>query len=94
MIDFECCYHAELKLKERRISKIELEEVLTNPENLFLDVETGNLIAVGMRKSVKDHKLIIAYSSGEKIKVVTVIDTSKMEIIKNREEKGRWIKIK
>jgi len=47
-----------------------------------------------MRKSKKDHKLIIAYSSGEKIKVVTVIDTSKMEIIKNREEKGRWIKIK
>ena len=69
MIDFECCYHAELKLKERRISKTELEEVLTNPENLFLDVETGNLIAVGIRKSIKDHKLIIAYSSGEKIKL-------------------------
>jgi hypothetical protein len=94
MIGFEFCYHAELKLKERRISKTEVGEILTNPENVFLDVDTGNLVAVGMRKSIKDHKLIIAYSSGERIKVVTVIDTSKMEIIKNREEKGRWIKIK
>jgi len=94
MIDFECCYHAELKLKQRRISKTEVGEILTNPENVFLDVDTGNLIAVGMRKSIKDHRLIIAYSSGERIKLVTVIDTSKMEIIRNREEKGRWIKIK
>lgn len=71
-----------------------MEEILTNPEKVYLDVETGNLVAVGMRKSIEDHILIIAYSSGERIKLVTVIDTSKTEIIKNREEKGRWIKIK
>ncbi|MCX9083177.1 MAG: DUF4258 domain-containing protein [Candidatus Methanoperedens sp.] len=93
-MDFECSYHAELKLIERRISKSEIEDILTNPENVFLDMETGNLVAVGQRKSIKDHKLIIAYSSGERIKLVTVIDTSKNEIIKNREEKGRWIRIK
>ena len=64
-MDFECSYHAELKLIERRISKSEVEEILANPENVFLDMETGNLVAVGMRKSIKD-----------------------------REEKGRWIRIK
>ena len=93
-MDFECSYHAELKLKERRIPRSEIEDILTNPENIFLDVETGNLIAVGIRNIIKNHTLIIVYSSGERIKLVTVIDTSKREIIKNREEKGRWIKIK
>ena len=93
-MDFDCSYHAELKLRERRISKSEVEQILTNPEKVFLDMETGNLVAVGMRKSIKDHMLIIAYSSGERIKLVTVIDTSRNEIIKNREEKGRWIRLK
>ncbi len=93
-MDFECSYHAELKLKERRITKSEVEDILTNPEKVYLDVETGNLVAVGIRKLIKNHILIIAYSSGERIKLVTVIDTSKNEIIKNREEKGRWIRIK
>ncbi len=94
MTDLECSYHAELKLKERRISKSEVVEILKNPEGVFLDIETGNPVAIGMRKSIKGHRLIIVYSSGEKIKLVTVIDTSKMEIIRIREEKGRWIKIK
>ncbi len=53
MTDLECSYHAELKLKERRISKSEVVEILKNPEEVFLDIETGNLVAVGMRKSIK-----------------------------------------
>jgi hypothetical protein len=93
-MDFDCSYHAELKLKERRISKSEVEEILINPEEVFLDVETGNLVAVGTRKSKGDHRLIIVYSSGERIKLITVIDTSRTEIIKMREEKGRWVRIK
>jgi hypothetical protein len=33
-------------------------------------------------------------SSGERIKLITVIDTSRMEIIKMREKRGRWVRIK
>jgi Domain of unknown function (DUF4258) len=86
--------HSAYKLKERKISISEVEDVLEEPENIYLDIETGNLVAVGERKSRVGHILIIVYSSGERIKLITVIDTSKMEIIKNREEKGRWVRIK
>ncbi len=93
-MDFDCSSHAEFKLKERKISKSEVEDILKNPENIFLDIETGNMVAVGERKSKQGHRLIIVYSSGERIKLITVIDTSRMEIIKMREKRGRWVRIK
>jgi intergrase/recombinase len=89
----DLCEHSEYKLKERKISISEVEDILNNPENIYLDIETGNLIAVGERKFRAGHRLIIVYSPGERIKLITVIDTSKMEIVKNREEKGRWVRI-
>jgi len=88
---YEYSEHAELKLKERKILKPEIEEVLSNPDYLFLDVETGNLVAVGNRKYKQGHMLLVVYSHG---KVISVIDTSKMDIIKKRVETGRWVKIK
>jgi hypothetical protein len=91
---FEYSVHAEHKFKERRISKSDVEEVLKGPEDVFLDIETGNLVAVGKSRSKKGHKLIIVYSPGKRIKVVTVIDTSRMEIIERREERRRWVKIR
>ncbi len=90
---FKYSKHAEFKLKEREIQKHEVEEILKKPEEILLDVETGNLIAVGNRRSKQNHKLIIVYSQ-EKNKIVTVIDTSRMEIIKKRKEMGRWVKVK
>ena len=48
---------------------------------------------VGDRKSKQNHKLIVVYSR-EKNKAITIIDTSKTEIIKKRKEIGRWVKIK
>jgi intergrase/recombinase len=86
--------HAELKLKERRISKSEIETILKNPEAVLLDVETGYLVAVGNRVYRQGHRLLVIYSPGEIIKLITVIDTSRTEIIKTREKKGRWVKIK
>jgi hypothetical protein len=60
---FEYSEHAEQKFKERRISKSEVEEVLKSPEDVFLDIETGNLVAVGKRSSKEGHRLIIIYSA-------------------------------
>ncbi|MEW6002781.1 MAG: DUF4258 domain-containing protein [Nitrospirota bacterium] len=85
--------HAQLKLKEREIQKLEVEEIMKHPDEVMLDLETGNLVAVGKRKTVQDHYLIVVYSS-EQEKVFTVIDTSKRDIIEKRKEKGRWVKIR
>jgi len=92
-MSIEYSEHAELKIKEREIQKHEIEEIIKNPEEVFLDVETGNLVAVGDRKSKQGHKLIVVYSQ-ERNKIVTVIDTSRMKIIKRRKALGRWVKIK
>ena len=92
-MDMELSSHAELKIKERKISKSEIEEILKNPNDMFLDIETGYLVAVGARSSIKGHMLILVHSSGERIKLITVIDTSKMDIMKTREKKGRWVRI-
>ncbi len=59
-----------------------------------MDIETGNLVAVGKRRLKEGHRLIIVYSPGKRIKVVTVIDTTRMEIIERREERRRWVKIR
>lgn len=93
ILGFEYTRHAQLKIEERGIQKSEVEEILKSPEEVLLDLETGNLIAVGKRETVRDHYLIIVYSS-EKDKVITIIDTSKKEIVNRRKEKGRWVKIK
>lgn len=55
---------------------------------MFLDIETGYLVVVGARSSIKGHKLIIVYSSGERIKLITFIDTSNMDIMRMREKKA------
>jgi len=93
-MNIEYSEHAEQKFRERRISKFEVEEVLKSPEDVFLDIETGNLVAVGKRSSKEGHRLIIVYSPGKRIKVVTVIDTTRSEIIERREERRRWVKIR
>ena len=93
-MDMELTSHAELKIKERMILQSEIEEILKKPTVMFLDIETGYLVAVGARSSIKGHMLILVYSSGERIKLITVIDTSKKDIMRTREKKGRWVRIK
>lgn len=85
--------HAQLKIEERKLQKSEVEEILKHPDEVLLDLETGNLVAVGKRKTVQGHYLIVIYSS-ETDKIITIIDTSKKEIVEKRKEKGRWVKVK
>lgn len=56
----------------------------------------GILVVVGNRMHKLGHQLIIVYLIiGNIIKVVTVIDVSKSrDIIKGKEKKGRWVKIR
>jgi len=96
VIKIQFSEHAKLKLKERNIDKTEILDILKTPTTVFLDAETGNFIAIGKRTHKPQHQLIIAYTiRGNIIRVITVIDVSKGEnIIKRREAKGRWVKIK
>jgi hypothetical protein len=41
----DLCEHSEYKLKEGKISISEVEDILKEPENIYLDIETGNLVA-------------------------------------------------
>jgi len=50
-------------------------------------------VIVGDRSLKIGHKLLVVLSEDMQ-KVVTLIDTSKIDIINRRKEKGRWIKIK
>jgi len=85
--------HALFKLKERKIDNSEVEKILKKPEELLLDLETGYLIAMGKRRFRENHLLIVVYSPDIK-KVITIIDTSKTDILQKRKEKGRWVKIR
>jgi hypothetical protein len=85
--------HAYLKLKEREIEKEEVKQIIEHPEEILLDTETGNIVIVGDRSLKIGHKLLVVLSEDMQ-KVVTLIDTSKIDIINRRKKKGRWIKIK
>ena len=56
----------------------------------------GILVVVGNRMHILvDDPIIVYLIIGNIIKVVTVIDVSKSrDIIKRREKKGRWVKIR
>jgi len=65
MTRIEFSEHAKLKLKEKGIDEIEALNVLKVPLSVFLDVETGNLVAVGNRIHKLGHQLIIVYTTIE-----------------------------
>jgi uncharacterized DUF497 family protein len=92
--ELEFSEHAKLKIEERNISSSEVSTVLKKPSAVFIDVETGYFIAIG-RASKPDHHLIVVYvAQKDKVKVITIIDTTKMEMAKSREEKRRWVRVK
>ena len=92
--ELEFSEHAKLKIEERNISPSEVSTILKTPLTVFLDVETGYFIAIG-RASKPDHYLIVVYvAQKDKVEVITIIDTTKMEMVKRRAEKGRWVRVK
>ncbi|MFZ2071080.1 MAG: DUF4258 domain-containing protein [Halobacteriota archaeon] len=94
MTELEFSEHAKQKLEERDIAPSEVSTVLKTPSAVFIDVETGYFIAVeGVSRS--NHHLIVVYVvQKDKVKIITIIDTTKMEMVKRRVEKGRWVRVK
>ncbi|MDI6865123.1 DUF4258 domain-containing protein [Thermodesulfovibrio yellowstonii] len=84
--------HAKLKMEERFIRQEDVIKIINEPEEILLDIETGNIIVTGAMGNRSGHKLIIVLS-GDMERVITIIDTSKSDIISKRKERARWIKI-
>ena len=65
--------HAKKRMKERRISKKEVEFCLNNYHTTYTDVK-GNPIYKAQLQSGKTIKVIVAANSVDPIKVITVAD--------------------
>lgn len=71
-----------------------MSTILKTPSAVYIDVETGYFIAIG-RASKPDHYLIVVYvAQKDEVRVITIIDTTKLEMVEKRVEKGRWVKVK
>ncbi len=90
-MEFQFTLHAKLKLQERNITEEEVVKIIKSSKEYLLDKETGNLVAYGVREK-SGHILIVVLSPDMK-KIITLIDTSKGDIINKRKDRGRWIKI-
>ncbi len=88
MIEFT--KHAEEKLKERGITKEEVINVITNPDEVLFDTLKGNLVAI---RKINDYYLIVIYTPTKPIKVVSALVTSKLNIVRNRVKRGRWVRL-
>ncbi len=86
MIEFT--RHAEEKLKERGITKDEVIDVITNPDEVLFDTVKGNLVAI---RKINDYYLIVIYTPTKPIRVVSALVTSKLNIVENRVGRGRWV---
>jgi len=87
--------HALMRIKLRSIEKNEVERVLLAPQEVYFDVVTGNIIAIGERFSRHGHWLIVVYTKGNDIyRIVTIIDVKSLNrIVERRIRSGRWIKV-
>ncbi len=82
--------HAEEKLRERKITKDEVIDAITNPDEVLFDTVRGNLVAL---RKINDYYLIVIYTPTKPIKVVSALITSKLIIVENRVRRGRWVRL-
>lgn len=83
--------HAKTRMEEYGIDESSVEDTIKNPENLFLDIKTGRLIAV---KKQNKKWLIVVYEGDDGITIITVFPTSKInKIVDSRTKNGRWLEL-
>jgi hypothetical protein len=95
MLKIEYSRHALMRIKLRSIGKNEVERVLLSPREVYFDVVTSNMIAIGERLSRHGHWLIVVYTkSNDVYRIVTVIDVKSLnKIVQRRIRSGRWVRI-
>lgn len=72
--------HAKSRMAERRITEMVLIEALRNPTRLLYDENNRILVKKLYKKGSKRRLLlIVAENVGDTLKIITVIDTSKVK---------------
>ena len=78
-MDYYLTKHAKLRMAERGISNQLLDKALHNPTEILYDNNGRELYKYIYTKGSKKRLLIIAVASEKnKLKIITVIDTSKI----------------
>lgn len=85
--------HLKIRLAQRLIPQDYPKKIIFNPEEKYLDTATNHKIAVKrMEYNDKIRPMALAYDIiGSEIQVITIHPTSKQEI-KNKLNRGRWVK--
>ncbi len=90
MTEIQFTDHARMRLREREIPEQDVIETVKNPDEVLFDADKGNLVAV---KKVGDMHLIVIYAPSKPVRVISIIQTSKLNIVENRIKRGRWVKL-
>ena len=79
-MDYELTVHARQRMKERSIAVSVIEQAITNPTKILIDAKGIMLIKKLVILKSKQRLLLIAGQVREnKLKIFTVIDTSKVK---------------
>jgi len=88
--------HAEMKIKERKIIKEDIEKVLKEPDFVFYDLFTRGLINIGkVQVEGTSTNLVVVYTKQkDAVKVITAYPCT--DIVKEikKKEVRRWIRIR
>ena len=96
MADVKLSKHAQLKIKERKIDKDLLWEVINKPGFLFYDIFTKSMIAIG-KVVISDNEtyLVISFiKEGNTIKIITAYPCREIQKEIDKKEGKRWIKVR
>ncbi len=83
--------YARMRMKEYDIPEKEVYNCITSPDELYLDILTGRVVAV--KKISKEKYLITVYEGNDEITIVTLFPTSKVNKIEKRVKSGRWLEL-
>ncbi|WP_456469230.1 DUF4258 domain-containing protein [Archaeoglobus sp.] len=86
MTEIQFTDHARMRLREREIPEQDVIETVKNSDEVLFDADKGNLVAV---KKVGDMHLIVIYAPSKPVRVISIIQTSKLNIVENRIKRGR-----
>jgi hypothetical protein len=83
--------HAKEIIAKREISESLILNVVKSPDMIFLDRRSSLMVAIKKNKQA----LVVLYDpEDENLRIVTAFKTSKLvKLIKNKLDKGYWVKV-
>ncbi len=88
--------HALLKIKERKIDKNLIKNVIKEPYSLYYDIISRCMVAIGNVKmaGVKTHLVVPYVKKSNDVKVVTVYPCRNINKEIGNKEAKRWVRVK